>query len=165
MAERDRSTPDQQFEAFYRANWRDAARWATALCGDVARGEEVAQETFLRIAPRFALLDRPDAYLRRAIVNAARQARRSATRRGSRELRASLLTPDEPDRTADAIDPDVLHALDALPTTQRAVLVLRYWADWDEGDIADALGCRGATVRSHAKRGLDRLRTLLEDTR
>lgn len=164
VAERERSTPDERFEAFYRASWHDAARWAAALCGDVARGEEIAQETFLRIAPRFAMLDHPDAYLRRALVNAAREAHRAAMRRAGRELRAALVSR-EPESVAGEVDPDVLKALDTLPATQRTVLVLRYWADWDEPDIADALGCRRATVRSHAKRGLDRLRTLLEDPR
>ncbi|MBA3399512.1 MAG: SigE family RNA polymerase sigma factor, partial [Acidimicrobiia bacterium] len=43
--------------------------------------------------------------------------------------------------------------------------VLRYWADWDEPTIADSLGCERTTVRSHAKRGLDRLRLELEDLR
>jgi len=40
--------------------------------------------------------------------------------------------------------------------------VLRYWADWDEAAIAEALGCRRSTVRSHAKRGLDALRRAID---
>ena len=60
--------------------------------------------------------------------------------------------------------PRLLDAMARLPYDQRASLVLRYWADWDEASIARALGCRPATVRSHAKRGLDALRRALDRT-
>jgi RNA polymerase sigma factor (sigma-70 family) len=53
---------------------------------------------------------------------------------------------------------ELLASLDRLSYEQRAVLVLRYWADWDEAMIADALGCRPSTVRSHARRALISLR-------
>jgi RNA polymerase sigma factor (sigma-70 family) len=45
-----------------------------------------------------------------------------------------------------------------LPYRQRAVLVLRYWGDWSEAEIADALGCRAGTVKTLASRGIARLR-------
>ncbi len=53
------------FEGFYRRRWQDAARWATALCGDRALGEELAQEAFIAIQLRFSILDNPEGYLRR----------------------------------------------------------------------------------------------------
>jgi RNA polymerase sigma factor (sigma-70 family) len=143
------------FEAFYRRAWHDAVRWATALTGSVAAGEDVAQDAFGRVRSRFASIDNADGYLRATIVNLARDQRRSADRRAARELR---VVADPTSTAVEAREPSVLRALANLPYEQRATLVLRYWADWDEATIAAALGCRAATVRSHAKRGLDALR-------
>jgi RNA polymerase sigma factor (sigma-70 family) len=148
------------FEAFYRETWRDAVRWATALTGSHAAGEDVAQSAFAAVGDRFDRLDNPAGYLRRSIVNLARTEHRAAGRRTRRESRVegdrTLRRPaDEPF----AAGSDLLRALGRLPDDQRAALVLRYWADWDEASIADALGCRPATVRSHVKRALDTLRS------
>ena len=154
----DPRTPDP-FEAFYRRAWNDAVRWATALTGSVAAGEDLAQEAFARVRSRFASIDNADGYLRATIVNLARDERRASDRRAARELRVvgdSITTPNE------SREPRVLNALARLPYEQRATLVLRYWADWDEAAIAAALGCRAATVRSHAKRGLDALRKSID---
>ena len=150
----DPRTPDP-FEGFYRRAWPDAVRWATALTGSVAAGEDLAQDAFARVRSRFASIDNADGYLRATIVNLARDERRSSDRRAARELRVvgdAIATP------AEAREPRLLDALTRLSYEQRATLVLRYWADWDEAAIAAALGCRAATVRSHAKRGLDALR-------
>jgi RNA polymerase sigma factor (sigma-70 family) len=146
------------FEAFYRDTWRDAVRWATGLTGDRACAEDVAQLAFTAVRDHFERLDNPVGYLRRTIVNLARSEHRSATRRIRREElaapRATWL--DEPF----AGGSDLLRAVGRLPFDQRAALVLRFWADWDEAAIAEALGCRPTTVRSHVKRALDTLRTL-----
>ena len=108
------------------------------------------------VAGRFESIDNPDGYLRATIVNLARDQRRAANRRQARELR---VVGDGQARTNRCTSPRLLDALARLPYEQRAALVLRYWADWDEATIADALGCRRSTVRSHAKRGLDALRS------
>ena len=142
------------FEAFYRRAWRDAARWAAGLTGDVSAGEEIAQEAFLLIAPRFNELTNPDAYLRVTVVNLARSSARSSGRRSIRERRAvSIAVPPAP-----PVEDNLLAALDHLSYEQRAVLVLRYWADWSETAIAEVLGCQTSTIRSHARRALGRLR-------
>jgi DNA-directed RNA polymerase specialized sigma24 family protein len=147
------------FETFYRDAWNDAARWATALTGDRAAGEDLAQSAFASLADRFDRLDNPAGYLRRTIVNLSRSDRRSSERRRRRELRLagdrSLPGTVEPYGTGT----DLLRRVAVLPYEQRAALILRYWADWDERTIADALGCKRATVRSHVKRALDTLRT------
>src|SRR5262245_60211212 len=83
----ERSEPAAGFEAFYRRAWRGAGRWATGLTGSVAAGEDIAQEAFGRLGPMFGSLDNPDGYLRTTIVNLARDERRSAQRRATRELR------------------------------------------------------------------------------
>lgn len=153
----DAAEPDgsERFERFYAAAWRDAVRWATALTGSRSAGEDVTQDVFARLAGRFGSLDNPHGYLRTAIVNAARDARRAQHRRSRRELR---IVRSEPGDAGQPVDTRLLRDLAGLPYEQRAVLVLRYWADWDEAEIAAALGCRPATVRSYAKRGLDALR-------
>ncbi|MBA3983636.1 MAG: sigma-70 family RNA polymerase sigma factor [Acidimicrobiia bacterium] len=154
----------EPFADFYRQRWHDAARWATALVGDRARGEELAQDAFIRIQSRFALLDNPEGYLRRTVVNLARESHRSSARRKWRE-RTNADREESSADVATGIDPELLAALARLPHDQRAVLVLRYWADWDETSIAESLGCQRSTVRSHAKRGLDQLRAELETDR
>jgi RNA polymerase sigma factor (sigma-70 family) len=150
----------QRFEQFYAGSWRDAVRWATALTGSRSTGEDIAQDAFARVARRYPSLINPQAYLRTAIVNGARDAKRSQQRRSNRELRivraqlhASDLLPGS----------ELLDSLATLAYDQRAALVLRFWADWDEQSIADALGCRPATVRSHVKRGLEALRRALAE--
>src|SRR4029453_18758660 len=125
----DPRTPDP-FEIFYRRAWRDAVRWATALTGSVAAGEDLAQDAFARVRSRFPSIDNADGYLRATIVNLARDARRSSDRRAPREPRVvgdPAAQPAEEPR-----EPRLLQALARLPYEQRATLVLRYWADWDE---------------------------------
>ena len=155
MAEPVTSTRD--FETFYRRAWRDAARWATALTGNRAIGEEIAQDAFVRLGSRFAELRNPDGYLRVTVVNLARSSMRSSGRREEREQRAAV-----GDVAVQHLDDGLLAALDRLSYEQRAVLVLRYWADWDEAAIAEALDCQPSTVRSHARRALVLLRKEIE---
>ena len=154
----------ETFETFYRSSWRDAVRWACALNGGVAAGEDVAQVAFARIADRYEQLDNPGGYLRTTIVNLARSDRRSGARRTARELR---VVGDRSAATAAAPfvgGSELLLLVGALPFDQRAAIVLRYWADWDEASIANALDCRPATVRSHIKRGIDALRRAVGPT-
>ena len=146
------------FDEFYERRWPDAGRWAAALTGRVDIGEELAQDVFIRLLPVFDDVERPDAYLYAGIANAARSWHRSEGRRRGRE---------GPTAMAGAVDggpvDELLGSLRRLPFEQRAVVVLRYWLDWDEADIAATLRCRPSTVRTRAKRGLARLRALLED--
>jgi RNA polymerase sigma factor (sigma-70 family) len=91
-------------------------------------------------------------------VNVCRSWQRSQQREHAR-LRRARPRPDEPgDLGAD----ELLDAVDALPFRQRAVLVLRYYLDLSEADIAQALGCRRGTVKSLASRGLEQLRRVIE---
>jgi RNA polymerase sigma factor (sigma-70 family) len=156
MAEPVASTED--FETFYRRAWRDAARWATALTGNQSIGEEIAQDAFVRISSRFAQLGNPDGYLRVTVVNLARSSMRSS---GRRTLREQQVAAEEVTVSRD-VGGELLGSLERLSYEQRAVLVLRYWADWDEGAIAEALGCRPSTVRSHARRALVLMRKEIE---
>lgn len=156
--------PVVDFEEFYASTWHDAARWATALVGDVATGEEVAQESFLQIVDRFETLDSPAAYLRRTIVNTARMHARSASRRSAREQRTATAHATSSVGVSGA-SAELLEALAGLSEDRRVAVVLRYWADWSDESIADALGCRPSTVRSHLRRGLSDLRAGLIERR
>ncbi len=135
--------------------------------GDWAAGEDLLQGAFertLRHWPRIAV-GAPEAYVRRALVNAAT----SRWRRMKARLREVPLvvdgswTLDPADPAADQADlltvrDGLVRALAALPPRQRAVVVLRYIDDLPEADVAAALGCSVGTVRSQAHRGLERLR-------
>ncbi|MDO8389381.1 MAG: sigma-70 family RNA polymerase sigma factor [Actinomycetota bacterium] len=139
-----------RFATFYRAERPAAVRLAALLTQRVA-AEDVVQEAFAGLYPRFADLDNPAAYLRVAILNGCRQMHR---RRAVELDRLPRLT------TPGVFDPELpamADAVAALPYRQRAVLVLRYWLDLSEDEIAEALGCRPGTVKSLSSRALERL--------
>ncbi len=74
----------------------------------------------------------------------------------------ALLSSSTPDRSAFAADA-LADVIERLPYRQRLVIVCRYWAEWSEAELAEALGCRPGTVKSVASRALASLRTQIED--
>lgn len=147
--------------ALYRAHIADATRLGFLLTGDLQSGQDLAHDAFLRAAAQLRTIRHPDrfgAYLRRAVVRAALMERRSAARRRVRQERAAppALATDETSGIAGRVD--LLAALWQLPPRQRAALVLRYWHDLPEREMAAALGCRPGTVKSLLSRGLATLR-------
>lgn len=140
------------FTPFFRAEYTAAVRLARALGVSVAASEDLVQEAFVRVHERFFGLDNPGGYLRTVVVNLCRDWHR----RQSRERRHLSGSSDRPPVSLDARE--LLDVLARLPYRWRAVLVLRYWADWTEVEIAAALGCRPGTVKTLAARGLGRLR-------
>jgi RNA polymerase sigma-70 factor (sigma-E family) len=155
---------DDDFRAFVERQWGPLTRTAYLLTGDRGYAEDLVQaalEKTHRKWDRVARMDAPVAYVRRAMVNTA-----VSWRRRRRVSEVPLLAGDD----AAGTDPygrieqrqQVLAALRKLPPRMRAVLVLRYFEDLSESDIADALGCSIGTVKSQASRGLDRLRTHLD---
>jgi RNA polymerase sigma-70 factor (sigma-E family) len=162
--------PDRAvLDDLYRRHYRALVRLASLLVDDVGRCEELVQEAFVQTMLHLDKLRDParaDAYLRSAVLNGARSdLRRQATAR--RHLR--VVRDDGPGADAGALRHDdqaaVLAALRQLPDRQRDVLVLRYWLDLGEADIARALGISAGTVKTHVKRGLDHLATTLEGRR
>jgi RNA polymerase sigma-70 factor (sigma-E family) len=134
-------------------------RFAYLLCGDRHRAEDLLQEVLLAMFRRFGddlPLDNPVGYARRALANAnVSWSRRAASREIVVETFPELPScgPDDP------AERDVLwQALRHLPVRQRTVLVMRFYADATDSDIASALGCRRGTVRSLASRALATLR-------
>ena len=133
-------------------------RFAFVLCGDRGFAEDLVQDTYLALYRRYGKtvsIDAPVAYARRAIVNAyvSRGRRRSSSELSSAELPdfgVELTTHDEQDA--------MWRVLAHLPDRQRAVLVLRYYVDLTDREIAKVLGATEGTVRSLAARAFAALR-------
>jgi RNA polymerase sigma-70 factor (sigma-E family) len=155
------------YEEFVTARLPAVLRYATALTGSPALAEDVVQEALVRAQlkwKRVAAADRPEAYLRRMVLNEYLGWRR---RRSSRDVstgpdRMEALTPLVADHATAHGDADQLRrALATLPRRQRAVLVLRFYEGLSDAEIAADLGCSTGTVRSHASRALATLRGAL----
>jgi RNA polymerase sigma-70 factor (sigma-E family) len=129
-------------------------RLAHLLVGSNAVAEELVQDAFLEVHRRWSRIDNPGAYLRTSVVNRCRMhGRRRAVERRYVPDPLRVVTDPELDET--------WAALARLSPRRRAALVLRFYADMPEAEIAEALGCRPATVRSLVHRGLAQLREIL----
>jgi RNA polymerase sigma-70 factor (sigma-E family) len=142
-------------------------RLAVMLTGSRAEAEDLLQATLVRTqahAHRIPAMGAPAAYLRRALVHE----HLSGLRRIGRQVRTSPLEGHEvagPDDVAGLDRRDAAwRMLAKLPPRQRAVLVLRFYEDLPDRDIATVLGCSEPTVRSNASRALATLRSRLSDT-
>ena len=124
-------------------------RLAYVLLGDGAQAEDVVQEAFLRTFTGFGRLrdrSRADAYLRRSVVNLSRSRLR---RRGAEgRSNAAVHRAERLDELPGRHDLDLLEAVRALPPRQRAAVVLFYYADLPESEVASSLGCSVGTVKS-----------------
>jgi RNA polymerase sigma-70 factor (sigma-E family) len=138
------------------------------MVGDRGDAEDIVQECMLRLArkwPRVREMEHPGAYARRVMFSLVLDGDLQRSRR-SVELvaieTASALGGGG--ATAASLDSrtDLIRALAGLPERQRAVLVLRYFADLPEAEVAAALDCSLGTVKSSASRALERLRQALE---
>ncbi|AYG84484.1 RNA polymerase sigma-E factor [Streptomyces hundungensis] len=152
----------------YHAHRLALVRLAVMLVDDRATAEDVVQDAFTalyrRHGERVEEIDNALAYLRTAVVNAARSVlRRRRTARG-------YTPPHEPDAPSaeervvlDEEHREVLAALGQLTVRRREVLVLRYWSDLTEAEIATTLGISRGSVKSIASRALDSLEKILEE--
>jgi RNA polymerase sigma-70 factor (sigma-E family) len=154
------------FEEFVRARSAHLFRLALVLTGwNQAAAQDVLQIALERAYRRRWHLFRDTAaepYVRRVLVNAAIDWRRGLRRRRELPLDAAswVAVGDCADQFAER--DALLRVLAALPARQRAVLVLRYWEDLPDAEIAASLGCAEGTVRSLASRGLSRMRQITE---
>ena len=130
-------------------------RLAHLLTGSPEAAEDVVHDTFVACSTRWSTLDSPEAYLRRAVVNQARSALR---RLGSDRDKAARYSRHTPVPVGEPELDDTWALLRGLPERQRAALVLRFYEDLSEADIARLLGCRPGTVKSLIHRGLDKVR-------
>jgi RNA polymerase sigma-70 factor (sigma-E family) len=146
--------PNDVLEAVFSQHYGGFCRLATLLLDDRGAAEEVVQEAFLRTFSSWRRLREPDRaqfYVRAAVVNLSRSRLR---RRRSEEAgnRASWRRPEESDEDGleDALA--VLDAVRALPRRQRETVVLRYYEDLSEQEVARVLGCSVGTVKSQLAR-------------
>lgn len=147
------------FEAFYRQELNWARRLAFLLLSDREAAEDIAHEAFLGMQRRVSHLDNPRAYLRVTIVNLSRKHQRREARRSTASADTTRAWTID-----DESEAEILDIIDRLPGRQRAVVVLRYFDDLSERQIARVLRCRPGTVKSLAARALTRLRRELEDS-
>jgi RNA polymerase sigma-70 factor (sigma-E family) len=147
----DDRDPDP-FIGLYRAEYPGMVRLAHALTGNPETAEDIVQDAFARLHGRIEKLSSPGGYLRSTVVNLCRD----KARRNRKELQVAATLPSGPVPTLGARE--LLDVLFRLPYRQRAVVVMRYWGDWSEAEIAEALRCRPGTVKTLASRGLARIK-------
>ncbi|HVF76037.1 MAG TPA: SigE family RNA polymerase sigma factor [Acidimicrobiales bacterium] len=138
------------FVELYRERHEPMVRLAYLLTGDRAAAEELVQDAFIAVHRSWGRVTQPSAYLRTAVVNACRSwGRRQVLERDRRPASAehAFLVADE-----------MWDLLQTLPERQRAAIVLRFYEDLPDREIAEILGCREATVRTAVFRGLAALR-------
>ena len=130
-------------------------RLAHLLTGSPELAEDIVHDAFAACAGRWSTLEVPEAYLRRAVTNQARRAARQAGRDRDKTARLGRTVP----LSAGLPELDETWALlCALPERQRMALVLRFYEDLSEAEIARLLECRPGTVKSLIHRGLAKVR-------
>jgi RNA polymerase sigma-70 factor (sigma-E family) len=148
----------------YAAHYRSLVRLADLLVGDLAAAEEVVQESFVamhghwrRLRYRAAL-----SYLRKSVINRSR----CVQSRVVVDRHAQPQPPDAPSAEQDAEAPlqrsAVVAALGSLPPRQREAVVLQYYGDWSEAQVAAAMGISKSAVKRHTALARSALRAMLE---
>lgn len=147
------------FEALYAGSYDRLVRLARLTSADGVPAEEIVQDAFVQLYRRWSDVREPAAYLRLAVVNGCR----SWGRRRTLTLRRVGPPPRPPEPGLDGDALAVRQALATLSHRQRAAVVLRYFEDLPEAEIARALGCRPGTVKSLLSRSLAKLKGALDD--
>ena len=156
---------DEAVKVLYQAHYAALVRTATVLVGDVATAEDVVQDSFIamqRVWWRLRDTSRALPYLRSSVLNRSRSVLRH---RAVADRYPPMPAPELPSAEEGALAAvqrsAVLAALNALTARQREVLVLRYYADLSEAEIAAAMGITRGAVKSHTSRAKDSLRAIL----
>jgi RNA polymerase sigma-70 factor (sigma-E family) len=161
------SDADAAVAALYRSHRLPLVRLARLLVDDIETAEDVVQDAFAALHRRWGSIAAPDAaigYLRSSVVNGSRSVlRRRRTVRANPWPDASRWRGDDADAPVLLAEEhrEVLDALGRLPSRQREVIVLRYWAQLSEAEIAATLGISVGAVKSTASRGRDAIATML----
>ena len=153
---------DLEFAEFFTATWPRLYRTALAIVGDAAAAEDAVQSAFARVYAswrRVSSADHPEAYVRRMVVNEILSGRRHGWGRRERPSESvdPLTSVDSPEHRV-VTHGSLWPAIRQLPVRQRAVIVLRYYEDLSEREIATVLGCSPGTVKSQASAALANLR-------
>jgi RNA polymerase sigma-70 factor (sigma-E family) len=157
---------DRAVTSIYSEHYRSLVRLAALLVRDVATAEEVVQDSFVAMHGAWRRLrdsDKALSYLRQSVVNRSRSVLRH---RVVVDRNAPKPAPDMPSAEQGAISllerSAVINALRTLPPRQREALVLKYYADLSEAQIATAMGISRGAVKSHTARAMTSLRAVLE---
>jgi RNA polymerase sigma-70 factor (sigma-E family) len=150
----------------YSVHYRTLVRLAALLVRDTPTAEEVVQDAFVAMHDAWQRLRDAEnalAYLRQAVVNRSRSVLRHRIVVDKNLVKAP---PDMPSAEHGAMiqleRSAVIAALRKLPDRQREAIVLRYYADLSEAEIAAAMGISRGAVKSHTARGMTALRSALE---
>jgi len=161
-------TADEAVTQLYLSHYRPLVRLAVLLVRDEPTAEEVVQECFIAMHDGWHRLrdeDKALSYLKQAVVNRSKSVLRH---RSVVDRNAPKPAPDMPSAEQGAISrlerSAVITALRGLPDRQRQALVLRYYADMSEAQIAEMMGISKGAVKSHTARGMSSLRAVLEQT-
>jgi RNA polymerase sigma-70 factor (sigma-E family) len=157
---------DERFTDFVRSRGERLLRMATLLTGNLNAAEDLVQASLLnlyRVWSRIDTSDEPDAYLRQIIVNTHRSWWRARWRHETPLAEVPEAAAGEDAANRYEVGALVRQALARLPRQQRTVLVLRYFEDLPEAEVASLLGCSAGAVKTHAHRGLRALRESLGD--
>lgn len=163
----ERWDADEAVVQLYTTHYRPLVRLASLLVRHSGEAEEIVQDAFVAMHDKWRKLKEPEraaGYLRTTVVNKARSAQRRhvvADKHTPRSLPHAASA--EHDVLAGETRSSVIAALNQLPQRQREVLVLRYYLDLSEADIAATLGISRGSVKSHASRGMSAIRSTLED--
>jgi RNA polymerase sigma-70 factor (sigma-E family) len=144
------------FEALYTAEHDRLVRLAVLILGSSMAAEDVVQEAFAKLHRRLDGLDNPAAWLRVAVVNGCRNEHRRLAI-GRRHAHRVV-----PGRTTGVESPELIASLRRLPLRQRTVIVLRYYEDLPEAEIAKLMKVQVGTVKSTLHRALSKLRQEVE---
>ena len=156
---------DAEFSAFVLMHGVSLQRFAFLVCGNRNSAEDLVQTGLLQLLGSWSRVRDPDArnaYVRRTIINHQRSLWR-------RRASTDVLTDTVPESAV--LDPytasdrrqDLNEVLQRLPVRQRAVVILRFYEDMSEAQVAELLGCSIGTVKSQTSRALAKLRTHLDD--
>jgi len=151
-------------ENLYRMYCRELGRLAFLLTSNQADAEDVVVDVFVTIAERYDVrtLDNPLAFLRAAVVNRSRSVLRH---RIVVDKYTPKQPPDAPSAEQGAMEQlerqEVVAALRQLPPRQREVIILRYYLDLSEAEIAQTMGVRPGSVKGHSSRAIATLRRIL----
>lgn len=153
---------EADFDALVRDNWRRLVQLSLLLVGEQAAAEDVVQDAFAALYPRWHQMRNVPgaaAYLRTSVVNGSRSAlrHRGVANRALPHLAREDEAPADARLLADERRRDVLDTLGRLPRRQREVLVLRYWLDLSEADIAATLSISRGSVKSSTSRAIAKL--------
>ena len=145
---------DDDFETVFLRERTPMVRLAFLMLGSEAQSEEVVQDAFITVLERWSQVDNPGGYLRRCVVNGCLRQLRRARRPVPQPVGAPV---------ADLATDHTLDAVRRLRPQRQAMVVLRFYADMTQDEIADTLGLSVGTVKSGLHRALGELKEALRD--